>query len=104
MPTDPIVLSVAEFFHLEGLENGNFPVTVEVRDQLAELLRSGNSGPQIDALFRAIMTTVASLELSVMKASNASREIYARLLDLETRLLEAGFRIGPPAYPERVEF
>jgi hypothetical protein len=30
----PIVLSVAEYFHLEGLEAENFPVTVEVRDQL----------------------------------------------------------------------
>ncbi|MGV0066270.1 hypothetical protein ACRU44_00925 [Mycobacterium colombiense] len=101
MPDDPIVLSVAEFYELQGLDEGNFPITTEVRDQLAEILRS-HPGPQIDALFKAVMTTVANLELAVLNLTSSTREVYVRLLDLETRLLESGYQLGPPTYPEPV--
>ena len=100
---EPIVLSVNEYFSMEGLNNGNFPVTTEVRDQLAELLQSA-PGPQIDALFRAIMTTVMNLELAHVNVRSSSMEVYSRLLDLETRVRQAGVRLGYPKYPDPVEF
>ena len=39
-------LSVDDYFALEGLDSGNFPVTVEVRNQLANLLLESAETPQ----------------------------------------------------------
>lgn len=105
-----MVHSVDEYFQLPGLEDGNFPVTVEVRNQLAALLRE-TPGPQINALFRAIMTTVMNLEVDLLELKTEvvtlrgnSMDIYSRLLDLETRLRRSGVSLAYPAYPEPIEF
>ena len=100
----PIVLSVAEYFHLEGLEAENFPVTVEVRDQLEDLLvETGNAGPQLEALFSAIMTTVMNLELALLNLRSNSRALLTRLDDLETRIRNGRIRLAPSEF-ERLEF
>lgn len=107
---EPIVMSVIEYFEMKDLESGYFPVTVAVRNQLAELLRAA-PGPQVDALFRAIMTTVMNLELAMINADSGlvrvrtnAMEVHTRLLDLETRILESGLQLGPSDYPEPIEW
>ena len=102
MPQDPIALPVAGFYQL-GLDREFAPVSTEVRDQLGALLRSA-PGPQTDALFEAVMTTVVNLELAIRDLTSTARAVYTKLLDLETRVIESGLQLGPSAYPERIEF
>jgi|KBSMisStandDraft_5_1062788.scaffolds.fasta_scaffold579736_1 hypothetical protein len=104
MAKDPIVLSVAEYFQLKGLDAQRFPVTVEVRDQLEDLLlETGNAGPQLEALFSAIMTTVMNLELAILDAESNSRALLTRLDDLETRIRTGGIRLARSEL-ERLQF
>lgn len=110
----PLVLSVREYFALDGLDSGDYPVTVEVRNQLANLLLESAGTPQHESneeLFRAVMTAVSGLEITsyvrfkkliemnaelvrvkanLLRADTNAMQVYTRLLDLENRILEAG--------------
>lgn len=109
-----VVLSVEEYLDLQGIDSGHFPVTVEVRNQLSNLLLDSVGTPQYESykeLFSAVMTAVVNLELklfeskiksidanyerlrvesNLQKLRNNTIDTYTRLLDLETRILEAG--------------
>lgn len=108
----PIALDVAEYFQLE-LDSVQFEATIEVRNQLAKLLLESAGTPgheQNEAICRAIMTTVANLELRLVDARSyaiqgrthveklrqVTMHVYSRLLDLETRILEAGLYLKDP--------
>lgn len=60
----PIVVRMSDYFEIDRLgESGWFPITVEVRDQLAQLLESSPVlGRKTEALSTAILTTVMNLE------------------------------------------
>lgn len=119
----PLVLSVDEYFALEGLDSGDYPVTVEVRNQLANLLLESagtKKHASNEALFRAVMTAVSSLEItSVVRFKKVidlnaelmdrhaellnlranTMDVYANLLQLRTELLDRGV-ISPTPLPE----
>ena len=108
---DPIILSVEESFGLPDDFESTFPLTVEVRDQLAALL-AAKSTPEVQEISKAILTVVMNLETGlvpeVMELRNANletrnyaREIHTRLLDLEERLLNAGMRLPESIFPRR---
>lgn len=110
----PIVLDLDHYFELD-LNDEFFEVTIEVRDQLANLQLKGEATPSREhneAIFRAIMTTVANLELRLVHArsyavstrtqlanlQNNTLEVYSRLLNLETRILRAGLSLEDPRH------
>ena len=103
----PLVLSVGEYFAQEGLDSRDYPVTVEVRNQLANLLLESAGTPQHasqEALFRAVMTAVSNLEiinsvrfkkLVELKAELSELrlnavQVHTSLLQLQVELLELG--------------
>lgn len=109
-------LSVDDYFALEGLDSGNFPVTVEVRNQLANLLAESAGTPQhasYEALCRAVMTAVSNLEIAsverhikgndldadLMHLRACTMDVYTNLLELRTELLERRV-ISPTPLPE----
>lgn len=118
----PIALSVDQYFDLEGLDEEYFEVTVEVRNQLANLLLDSAGTPERqrnEAVFRAIMTAVVNLELQLVNAKaqtmgvksyaiagitqveqlrQITMEVYSRLLNLETRICEAGLILDDPGH------
>ncbi|WP_396908642.1 hypothetical protein [Mycolicibacterium sp.] len=108
----PIVLGVSECFQIEGLEDGAFPTTVEVRDQLAELLNA-SPGRKVEALSTAIMTTVMNLELAglnreteligvkteLRRLASNTMDAYVTLIELRTELIRRGV-ISPTPTPE----
>lgn len=119
---DPIALSVDQYFDLEGLDEEYFQVTVEVRNQLANLLLDSAGTPERErneAVFRAIMTAVVNLELQLVNAKaqtmdvksyaiagrtqveqlrQITMEVYSRLLNLETRIYQAGLILDDPGH------
>ena len=119
----PLDLSVDQYFALEGLSSRDFPVTVEVRNQLANLLLDSAGSPQrasYEALFRAVMTAVSGLEATslvhfkkVIELNNKvldlnaellnlrsnTLDVYSNLIELRTELYERGV-ISPTPLPE----
>jgi hypothetical protein len=116
-------LSVDQYFALEGLNSRDFPVTVEVRNQLANLLLESAGTPQhasYEALFRAVMTAVSGLEATslvhfkkviefnnkvldlnaeLLNLRSNTLDVYSNLIELRTELLERGV-ISPTPLPE----
>lgn len=95
---EPLVLTVGQSFEVKALDSEGFPITVEVRSQLAELLQR-HPTPTNDALCDSILTTVMNLELSLAKLANRICDVDTRRLDLESRILNAGVPLSPSEYP-----
>ena len=108
--------SVDDYFALEGLDSGNYPVTIEVRNQLANLLLESAGTPQhasYEALCRAVMTAVSNLEITsverrikencldadLMHLRTCTIDVYTNLLNLRTELLERRV-ISPTPLPK----
>ena len=98
----PIVVGVSDCFQIEGLEEGGwFPVTVEVRDQLAQLLGVPlGRGRTTEALSTAIITTVMNLErelkglkIDVMTLQVNGMAVVSALRMLHLDLLMNGLEI-----------
>jgi hypothetical protein len=66
------------------------PISTEMLDTLKEILAEGvKGGYDIDAVLFALALAVFNLERAVV-------DRRAEVLDLETRILEAGLRVAPP--------
>lgn len=106
---DPIVVSVDESYLLDQRVFDRFPLSNEVREQLAALLRS-DSADEISGICEAILTAVMTLETQLVPKlidqsgeniglSTKVLDLKARLIELETRILRAGIRLPPPEKP-----
>ena len=88
------------------------PVTFAIGAQLAEMTDDESPFEEFETLATAVITTVYNLELKLLNTrtdlldarANAiqtvtsARVVYAKLLDLETRLVKSGVRLSPSQY------
>jgi hypothetical protein len=66
------------------------PVSTEMLDSLKEILADGvNGGYDIDAVLSTLALAIVGLEDSIVRRRS-------ELLNLETRILEAGLRLAAP--------
>jgi hypothetical protein len=79
------------------------PVTAKLADQIRQILADGNGETyDVDAVLFSAASAVARLELAVSQGKvervnlqTNINELKADVLNLETRLLEAGVRLRP---------